>query len=111
MMNGFDELQKAGKESMEIATQSFGAVSKGMQAIASEYVDFSRKSVEEGTAAFEKMVSSKSPEKALEIQSDYLKSAYENMVSEFNKLSEMYMDLGKDVYKPYEGLVAKAAGK
>ena len=111
MINGFDELQKASKDSMDVATKSFGAVSKGLQAIATEYADFSKKSVEESTAAFEKMVAAKSPDKAFEVQSEYMKSAYESMVGEFNKLSEMYLDLGKEAYKPYEGLTGKAASK
>lgn len=111
MINGFDEMQKAGKDGMDMATKSFGAFSKGLQAIATEYADFSKKSVEESTAAFEKLVSAKSPEKAFEIQSDYFKGAYESMVGEFNKLSEMYLDLGKEAYKPFEGYAGKAASK
>ncbi len=111
MINGFDELQKASKDSMDVATKSFGAVSKGLQAIATEYADYSKKSVEQSTAAFEKMIAAKSPDKAFEIQADYMKSAYEGMIGEFNKLSDMYMDLGKEAYKPYEGLTAKASGK
>ncbi|MEI2384141.1 phasin family protein [Breoghania sp. JC706] len=106
-----DEFQKASKEGMDVATKSFGAVSKGLQAIASEYADFSKKSVEESTAAFEKMIAAKSPDKAFEVQSDYMKSAYESMISEFNKLSEMYLDLGKEAYKPYEGFAGKVASK
>ncbi len=111
MINGFDELQKANKDSMDMASKSFGAFSKGLQAIATEYADFSKKSVEDWTAAFEKMVAAKSPDKAFEVQSDYMKSAYENMVGEFNKLSEMYLDLGKEAYKPFEGMIGKAASK
>ncbi|PTW61486.1 phasin family protein [Breoghania corrubedonensis] len=111
MINGIDEFQKASKESVDLATKSFGAVSKGLQAIATEYADFSKKSVEESTAAFEKMIAAKAPDKAFEVQADYMKSAYENMVTEFNKLSEMYLDLGKEIYKPYEGLASKAASK
>ena len=32
MLKNFDEMQKMGKDNMDVAMKSFGAVSKGMQA-------------------------------------------------------------------------------
>ena len=58
-------------------------------------------------AAWEKLISSKSLEKAMEVQSEYLKSSYEGFVAEATKLGEMYVDLFKEAYKPFEG-VAKS---
>ncbi len=50
----------------------------------------------------------KSLEKAIEIQTDYAKSAYEGFVSQATKMGELYADLAKEAYKPFETLVAKA---
>lgn len=106
-MNNLDDLQKMGKDNMDIAMASFGSLSKGMQAIAAEMADFQKKSFEESSAAFEKVVASKSLDKAFEAQSDYFKSAYENFVGEVTKIGEMYTDMSKDAYKPYEGVWGK----
>ena len=104
-----DEIQKLSKDSMDMALTSWGAWSKSAQAIAVEVVDYSKKSVEGSAAAWEKLMGVKSLEKAMEVQSEYLKSSYENFVAEVTKLGELYVDLAKDAYKPFEGVLAKAS--
>ncbi len=108
-MNNLDEIQKMSKDNMDMAMESFGTMSKGMQAIAAEVADYQKKSFDEGTAAVEKLVSSKSLDKAFEAQADYAKSAYEGFVGEMTKLGEMFTDMSKDAYKPYEGVMSKLA--
>jgi hypothetical protein len=102
-----EEMEKLGKDSINIALTSFGALTKGTQAIAVEVVDYSKKSVEGSTAAWEKLMSAKSLDKALEVQSEYLKSSYEDFVAEATKLGELYLDLAKETYKPFEGVLGK----
>jgi hypothetical protein len=108
MINNFDEIQKFSKDNMDVAARSFGAVSKSFQAIAAEVTDYSKKSFEEGTAMLEKLMGTKSIEKVIELQTEYVKSAYEGFVSEASKLGDMYSDLAKETYKPIEGFVTKA---
>jgi phasin family protein len=103
-----EEMQKLGKDSMETAMASFGALSKSAQAIAVEIADYSKKSVEGSTAAWEKLMGAKSLETAMAVQSEYLKSSYEGFVAEAAKLGELYVDLAKEAYKPLEGAIAKA---
>jgi hypothetical protein len=110
MLKNFDELQKMSKDNMDIAMKSFGAVSKGMQAIAVEVADYSKKSFEEGSAATEKLLGAKSLEKAIEIQTDYAKSAYEGFVAGATRIGELYADLTKETYKPFEGFLGKVNG-
>lgn len=107
MNAGFDGFQKAGQENLDMMMKSFGSFGKGLQAIAAEYADYSKKSFEEGSAALEQVMSAKSPEKALEVQSTFVKDAYSGMVSEMTKLNEMYADLAREAYKSYEDVVSK----
>ncbi|WP_394701477.1 phasin family protein [uncultured Roseibium sp.] len=107
MMNNFEEVQKLGKDNMDMAMESLNTMSKAMQAIAAEMADYQKKSFEEGSAAVEKVVSCKSLDKAFEAQTDYFKTAYEGFVGEMTKLGEMYTDLSKEAYKPYEGMLGK----
>jgi phasin family protein len=94
---------------MDMAMASFGAWTKNAQAIASEFADYSKKSFEESTAALEKLMGAKSLEKAMEVQSEYLKSSYEEFVAQSTKLGELYAGLAKEAYKPLEGVMAKAS--
>jgi phasin family protein len=102
-----EEMQKFGKDSMEMAMSSFGVLSKNAQAIAAEVVDYSKKSVEGSAAAWEKLMGAKSIEKAMEVQTEYLKSSYQDFVAEATKLGELYTDLAKEAYKPFESAMAK----
>jgi phasin family protein len=104
-----EDMQKFGKSSMDMALRSFGVWTKGAQAIAVEVVDYSKKSAESSAAAWERLVSAKSLEKAMEVQSQYLRSSYEDFVAEATKLGELYVDLAKEAYKPFEGALAKAS--
>ena len=53
MVKNFDEIQQFGKGNVDAALKSFGALSKSVQAIAVEVTDYSKKALEEGTAATE----------------------------------------------------------
>jgi len=66
---------------------------------------------EDAARAFEKLAGSKSIEQAIEIQSQYVKKAYDTWVAEASKLSEMYVGMARDAYKPVEQAVAKRTPK
>jgi len=108
MLKNFEEMQRHGKEHMDTTMKAWGQVSKGVQAIAAETADYSKKSFEEGSAALEKLLGAKSFEKAIEIQTAYAKTAYEGFVAQATKLGELYADLAKESYKPFETFVGKA---
>jgi hypothetical protein len=109
MVKNIDEMQQIGKDNMEATLKSFGALSKSMQAIAAEMTDYSKKVFDQGTAAAEKLIGAKSLEKAFEVQSEYVKSSYEGFVAEATKLGELYTDLAREAYKPFEGQFGKFA--
>jgi hypothetical protein len=108
MLKNFDDMQKYGKEHMDSTMKVWGQVSKGVQAIATETADYSKKSFEEGSAALEKLLGAKSVEKAIEIQTAYAKTAYEGFVAQATKMGELYADLAKESYKPFETFAPKA---
>ena len=108
MFENFETLQKIGKENVDTALKSFGAASKGMQAIATEVVDYQKQSFEEGTAAMEKLFGARTLDKAFEAQTEFYKNAYEGFVTKATKIGELYADIAKETYKPLEGAVAKA---
>ncbi len=108
MVKNLEDLQQVGKENVDMALKSMGVLSKSSQAIAAEVADYSKKAFEDGTAALEKLFGVKSFEKAIEVQTEYAKTAYEGFVAKASKISELYADLAKETYKPFETLMAKA---
>ncbi len=108
MTQTFEDAGKFGKEFVDTGLKSFASLSKGLQAIAVEATEYTKKSFETGSAALEKLVAAKSLEKAIEIQTDYAKTAYEGFVAQATKIGELYAEVAKDAYKPFELIVAKA---
>ena len=109
MANGFEDFQKFSKDNVDLALKSAGAVSKGIQAIAAETADYTKKNFEAGSSAFEQLLGAGSLDKAVEVQSAYVKSAYEGYVGQVTRFGEIVADIAKSAYKPYEGLFSKYA--
>lgn len=109
MFKNFEDVQKYSKDQIEAATAASATITKSVQAIAAETTDFSKKSVESATAAFEKLVASKSLDGAIQVQTDYAKSAYEAFVAQNKKLGELYAGLAKEMMKPVEAAAAAGA--
>jgi hypothetical protein len=95
-----DEFQKVGKDGFDAAVRSYGDANKGFQAIVAEVTNYSKKAFEDGTRAFEQLVGAKSVEQAVEIQSQYVKKAYEAHIAQMTKLGEMYVSLAQNAFKP-----------
>lgn len=108
MIASVEDFQKLAKDNAETAQKAFGTLSKGFQAIAAEVTGYSKKSFEEGSAALEQLAGAKTLDKVVEIQSDYAKKAYEGFVAQSSKVGELYVDLAKEVAKPFEALIPKA---
>jgi phasin family protein len=108
-MMSIDPMQKLGKDSMDMTMAAFGAWTKNAQAIATEFADYSKRSFEGSAAALEKLMGAKSVETAMAVQTEYLKSSYEDFVAESAKISELYADLAKEAYKPFESVLPKSS--
>ena len=102
-----EDIQHYGKEHFETLAASANTLQGGVQAIATAYGDYAKKSFEDGKSFVEKLAGVKSLDKAVEVQTEYAKSAYETFVTESQKIRELYSGLAKQSLKPFEGLVAK----
>jgi phasin family protein len=105
-----EEFQTTSKDGFEAAVRALAEVNKGLEAIAAKFTDYSKKSFEDGTRAFEQLIGAKSVQQAVEIQSQFAKKAYDTFIAEMSKLGEMYVALARVAYKPVEqALVKKGA--
>lgn len=102
MIKNFEDFQKLGHQNVDTAMKMIGEWSKGWQAIAAEMTDYTKRSFEEGTATVEKLLSAKSFEQAVEIQTGYAKRAYDDYMHQVSKIGGLYADLAKEAYKPVE---------
>ena len=101
------ENQQNGKEQIDTGTASSNAVPGGFLAIATPYGDYTKKSFEDTKLFVEKLSGVKSLDKAIEVQTEFAKTAYETFVTESQKIGVLYSDLAKQSYKPFSDFVAK----
>ncbi len=111
-MFNFDEAHQKGREVMDGMLKSYAEVSKVFQAIASEAAEYSKKSYQDGVAHAEALSSVKSPEAFLDLNMAYLRASYEGAIAGMSRIGDMYVDLARTAYKPFEApVVRKAAAK
>jgi hypothetical protein len=111
MLQNFDDMQRLAKVNMDATTKSLDVMAKNVQTIATEMTNYSKRSLENGSKTLEKLLGAKSLDKAIEVQSEYAKVTYEDYVAQATKIGQLYVDLGTEAFKPYEGLNAKAPTK
>jgi hypothetical protein len=107
MLKSFEDMQKLGQSNTDTAMRMLGEWSKGWQTLATEMTDYSKRSFEEGTATFEKLLSAKTMEQAVEIQTNFAKKAYDDYMQQMTKIGSLYSELAKEAYKPVEKALAR----
>jgi phasin family protein len=108
MINGFEDVQKAGRVGINRALESFGAFSRGWQALAGETAGYTKQSFEDGAAHIEKLLGVKSLEVAVEAQTDFVRASYERAVGQAARFGELYVDVLREAVKPFEGYAPTA---
>lgn len=102
-----EEIQKASMQGLDDSARSYQEVTKGVQAVTAEMTGYSKKAFADATRAFEQLLGVKSFEQAVEIQTQYAKKAYEAHIAQMTKLGEMYTDMARNAFKPFEQTLSK----
>jgi hypothetical protein len=101
------QLQDDSSNQINAADASMSSFPGGFHAIATAYSDYTKKSFEDTKAFVEKLSGAKSVDKAIEIQTEFAKSAFETFMAESQKIGALYRDLATQSYKPFGGFLAK----
>ena len=107
----FEDFQKFSKQQLDAVNTATATVAKGLQEIASESSDYSKKAFAASSAVVEKLIGAKSVETAIQIQTEYAKSTYEGFLAQASKLNEIYVKLASEAFKPVETAFAVTQAK
>ena len=106
-MTVIEQVEHATKEQGEAAMASVQSLTTSVQTIATAHADYAKKAMQDSSEFFTKLTNVKEPAKMMELQSEYMKNAYETFVAEAKKISELYTDFFKQTTKPLEAMIAK----
>ena len=79
----------------------FASVQKHLTAITTAQTDFAKSSFEANKAYFEELASVKSPDKFLELTTEYARSAQKAFVAEVTKIGELYKTFAQEAFTPF----------
>ena len=87
--------QLNGEKLLDTGAALASSFPSGLQAIATAYGDYTKKSFEDTKSYVEKLSGVRSLDKAIEIQAEFARTAFETFVSESQKIGALYADLAK----------------
>ena len=102
-----EDIQNYGKEHLESVAASASNLQSGVQAIATAYGEYTRKSFEDSRSFVDRLSVWKAIDIALEVQTEYANSAYETFVTESQKIAGLYTDLARQTFKPLENIATR----
>ena len=111
-MSGYDEIVVLSKENTEALFEAATAASNGLETITTEVISYSRQSLAETLAATRALLSAKSAEEFLQLQTAWAKTACEMYVAQMTKLSSLASSTTREALKPiqsYTTAFAKSA--
>jgi phasin family protein len=100
---GYDHVVGYSKDTAEALIKSATVAGKGAETINNEIYAYAKQSLDESLAAGKAILAAKSVHEAIEIQTGFAKTAFENYVAELTKFNKLFTATAKDSYAPLEG--------
>lgn len=94
------------RETADALVETATLAQKGFEAITAESVTFTQKSVEDGVAVAKKAFESTNVQEAIELQTEFAKSAVEAYLGHMKKIGEMFQASAQEVAAPMNTRVA-----
>jgi phasin family protein len=104
-VKNYDHFVGFGKETVEAYVKAANVAGKGAETLHNEIFAFSKQSFENTIAQTKALMATKSVHEAMELQSDFAKTAFDGYVSKMTQLSELVVSTTKDSFAPIQGRV------
>lgn len=95
----FEDALNFGMKRIETVTAVTASTTKGLQAIAAEAADYSKKSFDSSCAFAEKLRHASKPDEIVDMHSSFAKAVYDDFINKATKISQIYSDLAKETFQ------------
>jgi phasin family protein len=110
-VKSFEEMNEFARGNVEAFVQAGKAAAQGFETLAQGAVEFSKKNLEEGTAAVRTLTAAKTPNEFFAAQNEYAKSYFDNIVAEMSRVAETSLKVMGEVMEPLQNRAALAADR
>ena len=106
-----EELNEFNKGNIEALVESGRVAAKAAETLGQQAAETARKNFEQTTAALKSFASAKTPTEFFQLQSEFARTAFDQLIAETSKNSETLLKLAGDVFQPISNRFAVAAEK
>ncbi len=99
-LSAINEINTQGKRNVEAVVASLTAATHGAEALSSQAMAFTKKSVEGHVEQAKALSGARSIQEVIELQTTFAKSAFESYVAEVTRASETLSNTLKDSFRP-----------
>ena len=106
-----EELNEFNKGNIEALVESGRVAAKAAETLGQQAAETARKNFEQGTAALKSFASAKTPTEFFQLQTEFARNAFDQLIAETSKNSETLLKVAGDVFQPISNRFAVAAEK
>jgi len=99
----YDNIVGYNKDTAEALIKSATVAGKAAETLHNEIYSYAKQSLEESIAAGKALLGAKSVHEAIELQTGFAKSAFENYVAELSRFNQLVTGTAKDSFAPLQG--------
>jgi phasin family protein len=100
MNKNYDQAAAFSKENVDAVVEAGNIAAKGMEAINTQIMNFTKTAFEANMASFSKLMAVKSPQEAVEMQSEMAKTSFDALVAKTTEINEMSTKLANEAIAP-----------
>ena len=105
MFKGFDDVAAFGKDNIDAVVTAGNIATKGWQDLGAAWFAFAKGTADNSVANMQALMSVKTPQELVNIQSTFAKSTFDSIVTESSKLSEMGVKVTNEALAPINARV------
>lgn len=105
----FEDFRELGKYQLDAFNSATSSTTKGLRAIAAEATDYSKQSLDNSRAYFEKLLRVQKIDDIVQLQSEFYRNAYGDFFARASRVGELCSNLAKEAFVSAQSVNEQAA--
>ena len=102
MFRSYDDIATLNKQNVEAAMKAGNIWAKGYESLGKAYFSYAQDAAERGTEAAKAMMTAKTMQDVIDLQTDFAKQRFDHLVADGSKMSEMSVKVATEAMEPLQ---------